>query len=62
VLGAGPFRAVAWLANTLAGAGLVLQPGHVVLPGALSAAVAVGAGDAIVAEFAGLGSVSVSFV
>ncbi|MDB5042791.1 MAG: tesE [Candidatus Eremiobacteraeota bacterium] len=62
VLGAGPFRAVAWLANTLAAAGLVLQPGYVVLPGALSAAIVVAGGDTIVAEFAGLGAVSVSFV
>ncbi|GAC1570804.1 MAG: 2-keto-4-pentenoate hydratase [Candidatus Elarobacter sp.] len=62
ILGAGPFRAVAWLANTLANAGLVLKPGYIVLPGALSAAVPVTAGDEIVAEFTGLGPVRVSFV
>ena len=62
VLGSGPFRAVAWLANTLASAGLVLEPGYIVLPGALSAAIPIAAGDTIRAEFAGLGAVSVSFV
>lgn len=61
VLGSGPLRAIAWLANTLAGAGLVLAPGDVVLPGALSAAIPAAAGDTFRATFTGLGEVAVSF-
>ena len=61
VLGSGPLRAVAWLANTLAGAGLVLAAGDVVLPGALSAAIIAAPGDAFRATFTGLGEVAVSF-
>jgi 2-keto-4-pentenoate hydratase len=61
VLGSGPLRAVAWLANTLADAGLVLAAGDVVLPGALSAAIAAAPGDEFRATFAGLGDVAVSF-
>ncbi|HEY0613237.1 MAG TPA: fumarylacetoacetate hydrolase family protein [Candidatus Elarobacter sp.] len=63
VLGSGPLRAVAWLANTLADTGLVLAAGDVVLPGALSAAVPAAAGDTFRATFtAGLGDTTVSFV
>jgi 2-keto-4-pentenoate hydratase len=61
VLGANPFRAVAWLANTLAGAGLELNAGDVILPGALCGMVAVAAGDSVEADFGPLGTVSVRF-
>jgi 2-keto-4-pentenoate hydratase len=61
VLGANPFRAVAWLANTLAGAGLELAAGDVILPGALCGMVSVTAGDKVEADFGPLGTVSVLF-
>jgi 2-keto-4-pentenoate hydratase len=61
VLGSGPLRAVAWLANTLADTGLVLAAGDVILPGSLSAAIIAAPGDAFLATFAGLGNVAVTF-
>jgi 2-keto-4-pentenoate hydratase len=61
VLGANPFRAVAWLANTLAGAGLELAAGDVILPGALCGMVSVAAGDTVSADFGPLGTVTVHF-
>jgi 2-oxo-3-hexenedioate decarboxylase/2-keto-4-pentenoate hydratase len=57
-----PAAAVAWLANTLAAFGTGLDPGHVVLPGAMTTAPFVGAGQKAEARFGALGSVSVSFV
>ena len=57
-----PAAAVAWLANTLADFGTALEPGHVVLPGAMTTAPFVGAGRQIEARFSGLGPVSVTFV
>ena len=62
VLGANPYRAVAWLANTLAASGLELQAGDVIMPGALCAMVPVSRGDVARADFGVLGSVSVRFV
>lgn len=62
VLGANPYRAVAWLANTLAGAGLELNAGDVIMPGALCAMVPVARGDVASANFGSLGTVSVRFV
>jgi 2-keto-4-pentenoate hydratase len=61
VLGANPYRAVAWLANTLAGAGLELCAGDVIMPGALCAMVPVARGDIASADFGALGTVSVRF-
>ena len=61
VLGAQPLRAVAWLANTLAAFGVTLEAGEIVLPGALSAAVPVAAGDTVRADFGILGSATVRF-
>ena len=61
VLGATPYRAVAWLANTLADAGLELLAGDIIMPGALCSMVPVGAGDTVSADFGVLGSVSVRF-
>lgn len=62
VLGANPFRAVAWLANTLAADGLELNAGDVIMPGALCAMVPVARGDVASADFGPLGTVSVRFV
>ena len=57
-----PAIAVAWLAQKVASFGVRLEAGHVVLPGSCTRAYDVKAGDAVVATFSGLGSVSVSFV
>ena len=62
VLGANPFRAVAWLANTLAADGLELKAGDVIMPGALCAMIPVARGDVASANFGVLGTVSVKFV
>lgn len=56
-----PAAAVAWAANTLGELGVVMQPGQVVIPGAMHASVAAEAGDTFVARFDRLGSVSVRF-
>ena len=56
-----PAVAVAWLAQKVAGFGVRLEAGHVVLPGSCTRAYDVRAGDDVVATFDGLGSVSVSF-
>jgi 2-keto-4-pentenoate hydratase len=53
---------VAWLANKLAEFEQKLDAGSVIIPGALCRAVQVAAGDLIVADFEGLGSISVRFV
>ncbi|MCL6577405.1 2-keto-4-pentenoate hydratase [Kyrpidia sp.] len=52
-----PAMGVAWLANKLAEFGTILQPGHVVLSGAISAAVTVKAGAWYTASFGRLGFV-----
>ncbi len=57
-----PANAVAWLANRLAEFDITLRAGELILPGALSAAVTVEAGDAVRATFDRLGPVSVRFV
>jgi 2-oxopent-4-enoate hydratase len=62
VLGANPFRAVAWLANTLAADGLELHAGDVIMPGALCAMIPATRGDVVSADFGSLGTVSVRFV
>jgi 2-keto-4-pentenoate hydratase len=56
-----PTIAVAWLANKVASFGVRLEKGHVVLPGSCTRAYDVKPGDDVVATFAGLGSVSISF-
>ena len=56
-----PATAVAWLANTLHAFGVVLEAGHVILPGSCTRAVPVDAGDVVLAEFGPLGDVTVSF-
>jgi 2-keto-4-pentenoate hydratase len=62
ILGANPYRAVAWLANTLADAGLELNAGDVIMPGALCGMVPVTRGDVVTADFGPLGTVTVKFV
>ena len=56
-----PAAAVAWLANTLSAYGTSLEPGHLVLPGAMTAAPFVTAGQKAEARFTALGPVSVTF-
>jgi 2-keto-4-pentenoate hydratase len=57
-----PLVVVAWLANTLAENGIALEPGHLVMTGALHAAVPMAAGDVFRAEFDRLGDVVVRVV
>ncbi len=57
-----PFAVVAWLANTLGADGIALQPGHVIMTGALHAAVPMLPGEIYLAEFDRLGSVSLRVV
>jgi len=54
-----PVAVVAWLANVLGANGVALEPGHVVMTGALHSAVPMQAGDVFRAEFDRLGEVSV---
>ncbi|USK36792.1 fumarylacetoacetate hydrolase family protein (plasmid) [Bacillus sp. F19] len=56
-----PAQAVAWLANKLNEFGISLKAGELILPGALSGAIAVKQGDVISAQFGYLGNVSVTF-
>ncbi|MCP3740220.1 2-keto-4-pentenoate hydratase [Rossellomorea sp. BNER] len=56
-----PAYCVAWLANKLADYNLSLEPGEVILSGALSAAIFAQPGDEFTAEIDVLGSVSVKF-
>jgi 2-keto-4-pentenoate hydratase len=57
-----PLAVVAWLANTLATDGIALEPGHLVMTGALHAAVPMRPGEEYLAEFDRLGSVRVEVV
>jgi 2-keto-4-pentenoate hydratase len=57
-----PLLVVAWLANTLAEVGIALEPGHLVMTGALHAAVPMSAGDVFRAEFDRLGDVVVPVI
>ncbi|MGB3437973.1 MAG: fumarylacetoacetate hydrolase family protein [Actinophytocola sp.] len=57
-----PLRVVAWLANTLGEVGVFLEPGHLIMTGALHAAVPMEAGDVFRAEFDALGAVTVRVV
>lgn len=56
-----PVTAVAWLARKVDSFGVRLKAGDIVLPGSCTRAIDVRAGDDFVAEFAGLGSVQLSF-
>jgi 2-keto-4-pentenoate hydratase len=57
-----PVAVVAWLANTLGADGIALEAGHIVMTGALHAAVPMQPGEEYLAEFDRLGSVSVQVV
>ncbi|MDM4140109.1 MULTISPECIES: 2-keto-4-pentenoate hydratase [Mycobacterium] len=56
-----PVTAVAWLARKVDGFGVRLRKGDVVLPGSCTKAIDAHPGDNFVADFAGLGSVRLSF-
>jgi|SRR5699024_1138125 len=56
-----PAEAVAWLANKLSDYGITLEKGELILPGALSGALAINPGDTILADFGQLGNVEVTF-
>ncbi len=60
VLGS-PLNSLVWLANTVGARGVVLEAGHVILPGSITASVPVAPGDSFTATFAGLGSVTARF-
>jgi 2-keto-4-pentenoate hydratase len=57
-----PVGVVAWLANTLGEMGAGLEPGQLIMTGALHAAVPMAAGDVFRAEFDRLGAVTVRVV
>jgi 2-keto-4-pentenoate hydratase len=57
-----PVTAVAWLARKVAGFGVRLRAGNVVLPGSCTRAIDVRPGDDFVARFEGLGTVHLSFM
>jgi 2-keto-4-pentenoate hydratase len=56
-----PATAVAWLARAVARFGVRLKAGHIILPGACDRAVDAHPGDEFLAEFTGLGTVSLRF-
>jgi 2-keto-4-pentenoate hydratase len=56
-----PVTAVAWLARKIEGFGVRLRAGDIVLPGSCTRAVDARPGDNFIADFAGLGSVRLSF-
>jgi 2-keto-4-pentenoate hydratase len=56
-----PAQAVAWLANTIAGHGGVLNAGDLIMPGTCTRAVGMEPGDTVRADFEHLGHVGVSF-
>lgn len=56
-----PADAAAWAANALGHLGVTLEARHVIMAGALHAAVPIARGDAFTAEFDRLGSISVRF-
>ncbi len=57
-----PANAVAWAANKLSEYGITINAGEFVMPGALTSAAPVAAGDVVTANFSKVGSVSVRFV
>lgn len=60
VLGS-PLVSLAWLANTVGAHGVSLRAGQVVLPGSVTAAKPVAAGDTWTATFGGIGTVTARF-
>lgn len=55
-----PLHAVAWLANALGRHGVLIEAGHVVLSGSMTAAVPVHPGDTVVADFGEAGQVTLT--
>jgi 2-keto-4-pentenoate hydratase len=56
-----PTWCVAWLARKVAGFGVKLEAGHLIIPGSCTRAIDARAGTAFRAEFAGLGTVTAEF-
>jgi 2-keto-4-pentenoate hydratase len=56
-----PHNALAWLANHLAADGRGLHAGQIVLTGSLVKTVWLNAGDSVVMELSGLGTVAADF-
>jgi 2-keto-4-pentenoate hydratase len=56
-----PTACVAWLARKVAGFGVKLEAGHLILPGSCTRAIDAQPGTVFRAEFAGLGTVTASF-
>lgn len=56
-----PAQAVAWLANALGPRGIALEPGEIILSGALAAMVPVRAGDHLRVNIGGIGGCTVRF-
>jgi 2-keto-4-pentenoate hydratase len=56
-----PTACVAWLARKVAGFGVKLEAGHLILPGSCTRAIDATPGTTFRAEFAGLGAVTASF-
>jgi 2-keto-4-pentenoate hydratase len=57
-----PIAVVAWLANVLGENGIALEPGHLVMTGALHAAAPMASGDVFRADFDRLGPVTIRVV
>lgn len=56
-----PLNAVSWLARKVESFGVRLRKGDVILPGTATRAIDIRSGDHFVAQFAGLGSVTLDF-
>ena len=56
-----PTACVAWLARKVAGFGVKLEAGHLILPGSCTRAIDASPGSVFRAEFAGLGTVTAEF-
>jgi 2-keto-4-pentenoate hydratase len=54
-----PVAVLVWLANTLGSNGVALEPGHLIMTGALHAAIPIAAGDHFRAEFDHLGAIEI---
>ncbi|SHF27996.1 2-keto-4-pentenoate hydratase [Desulforamulus putei DSM 12395] len=57
-----PAAAVAWLANKLAAFDIALEPGEIILSGAITAAVEAAAGDVFTLSFHTLGTLNLKFI